>query len=310
MLSKAKLSSALLTAAAALATVLFLVFPARYAQAVRDGIDLWAANVLPAAFFMLFLTAFLTRRAFFRKLTCLAAPLSERLFAVPGAGGCAALLSIVSGYPVGAKTVLDLSRAGYLGKEDRFRTACLATTSGPAFLVGAVGCGMFRSAAAGWLLYGSHLFGIFLVCLVLRAAAKERPKGVLPPPTEKLSLAEILQSSVLSVLTVGAAIAVFYTFGEMIADMGALFSLPYPLETFLRGLLEMTSGCALAAKFPSALSLAAACFFTTFGGLSAIVQQLAFLIPAGIDAGRFVLVKLVQGALSGAAAFGLGLLFF
>lgn len=264
---------------------------------------LWATSVLPATLPFLFLTALLTQQKLFARFTKLFSPVSEKIFGVSAAGACCMLISAVSGYPVGARTVLDLTTAGRLGDGEKFRTAVLSTTTGPAFLVGAVGFGMFRSAAAGWLLFGAHLVGVYSVGIFLRLRLHESPRTAPMPEKPPFTLSEILSNSVLSALCVGGAIAIFYAFGAMISDIGAALSLPQEITVVLRGLLEMTSGCSLLAATPSPLSLALCCFFITFGGLCVLVQQLAFLIPAGIRAPQFVLMKVIQGLVAAVCAF-------
>ncbi len=295
-----------LTAAVLLALVLFMLFPAHYAKSVREGIDLWAVSVLPATLPFLFLTSIFTGLGLFSKTARAISPAADKLLKISGAGGCAALLSALSGYPVGARTVQDLAGAGYLPKEERLRVAAVSTTTGPAFLVGAVGAGMYGDPLAGWLLLFCHFTGVYAVGVLLRFGAKTQGRGALPAK-KPLSLSDALTSSVLAVLCVGGAIAIFYAFGTMIADMGALFSLPPLAETVIRGLLEMTAGCALAAKDPSPAGFALSAFFVTFGGLCVLVQQLAFLEKAEIPAGKFIAVKLLQGAVAALVAYPLSL---
>lgn len=302
-----KALSALLTLAVTAAIILFLTFPAHYAESVKNGISLWAVSVLPATLPFLFLTAVFTNLGIFRKISGAIARPAGKLFRVSGEGGCAALLSAISGYPVGARTVLDLAQAGRISEEEKFRVACLSTTTGPAFLVGAVGCGMFRSAAIGWILYISHLAGVYAVCFFLRFRAKPQVSAAPRRTAGKTDLAEILMNSVLSVLCVGAAIAVFYAFGQMLADAGAFLSLPSTAESLLRGMLEMTTGCACFSRESTALNLSLCCFLVTFGGLCVLVQQLAFLSRAGVKAAPFIAVKLLQGAASAAICFPLAL---
>ncbi len=303
-----RLPSALLTGAVLLAIVLFLIFPARYAGAVREGVGLWALSVLPATLPMLFLMAIFTRRKLFSHAANAISPLSGKLFRVSGAGACAALISALSGYPVGARTVYDLSRAKLIPEEEKLRAACLSTTSGPAFLVGAVGSGMFHSAAAGWLLFASHLAGVYLVCFFVRLFAKNQTRSVKISAERPISLSELLSDSVLSVLCVGGAVAIFYAFGQMIADLCAPLPLPQPAVAVLRGLLEMTGGCSLLSAERSALSLALCAFLTTFGGVCVLVQQLAFLTQIRIPAGKFLAVKFAQGFAAALLCFGLALL--
>lgn len=290
------------TALLLFAMIMFLTAPAKYAKSVLDGVSLWAVNVLPATFPFLFLTAVLTAlppfSAFARRLS----PLAGKLFGVSGAGGGAAILASLSGYPVGARLLCDLYEGGRLPKAEAPRLARLVTTSGPMFLVGTVGCMMYRSAAAGWILLLSHLIGVWSICLVLRAKSMPAPP---PPaaPSDRNLLYNSLLNAVLSILCVGGFIALFSCFGEMLASLG-LFELLSPLlgktysEGLCRGLLEMTTGCAVLAREFTPLSLALSCALVTFGGVCVLCQQGAYLSRAGVKIAPFLLVKLLQAGVS------------
>lgn len=291
------------------AMILFLAFPARYTECVLKGVSLWAVSVLPATFPFLFLTALFRRGKLFPRLTKIVSPLSS-LFRVSGAGGCAALISVLSGYPVGAKTVLDLYENGAIGKEEVFRVACLSSTTGPMFLVGAVGVRMFQSAAVGWIMFCSHLLAVWSVGFLFRFTGKKSSLPVrLPKPQGDLY--DVLSSSVLSILCVGGSIALFFAFGQMIADLGALAGIENPVLTaVIRGMLEMTSGCALLSEHGTPVNAALAAFLVTFGGFCVLMQQIVYLSKANIKALPFLLVKLLQGALAFGICLGLYLLVF
>lgn len=307
-----KLSYVFTAAPLLLAMALFLSSPARYAECVREGISLWAVSVLPVTFPFLLLTALLSHTRLYRACSRAVAPYANAVFRVSGAGGCAALLALLSGYPVGAKNVAELYKRGAVTKEETFRLACLCSTSGPMFLVGTVGAVMFSSPAFGWILMLSHLLGVHLVCMLLRIRKPPLIKRT-PPPLygEKGNpLFDGLYSSVISILCAGGAIAVFYAFGQMLSDVLCFLPLEKTGLGVLRGLLEMTAGCAFLAENPSPLSLALCAFLVTFGGACVLVQQLAFLSGTGVRALPFLLVKLLQGVLAALLCFALAVLFF
>ena len=287
------------------AMVLFLLSPARYGACVLEGISLWASCVLPATFPFLFLTALLTRGTLYDRAAGKAAPFFSKFFRVSGAGGCAAILSALSGYPVGARTTLDLTLSGQVSHEERFRVACLASTTGPMFLVGAVGGGMFSSPSLGWLMLACHYFGVFFVCFLLRFTGSPQKSVAAPAQKRGNALYDSLYSSVISILCVGGSIALFYAFSQMVLDL--LPPMPPYAEGAVRGLFEMTAGCKAFSADPSPFALAGCVFLTTFGGLCVLVQQLAFLSQAGIRTGRFVAVKLVQAILAGGICYLLGM---
>ena len=289
----------------------FLIAPARYAKSVFEGVSLWAVTVLPATFPFLFLTALFTGTPLFEKLSKKVSPLFMKVFGVSGTGGCAAFLSAVSGYPVGARTLLDLKESGRIAPDESFRLACLVTTSGPGFLVGTVGGAMMGRPALGWLMLLCHFVAVWTVCAGMNLIHKpaKRPPAALLPVKSGNSLYESLHSSVISILCVGGSIALFYAFGQMIADI-LPSSMPPAGEAIVRGLTEMTTGCKLLLTQPTPFSLGICCFLITFGGACVLFQQLGYLSRAGVKCLPFLLVKLLQALLAGALCFGLSCLIF
>lgn len=296
-----KIFSALIFAIVLLAIAIFLSAPDRYAKSISDGITLWAVSVLPATFPFLFLTALLTALPPFSAFARKVSPIAGKLFRVSGAGAGAAILASVSGYPVGARLFFDLKSAGRIQKSETFRLSCLVTTSGPPFLVGTVGAMMFGSAKAGWILLFSHLIAVWTVCFFLRFKSKPLPKTSLPPLKQNPDLLyDSLFHAVISVLCVGGFIALFYCFGDMLEGVGffRLLGGNQLTEGVVRGLLEMTTGCAVLSKSPSPLTLALCCSLVTFGGLCVLCQQLAYLMRAGVRPLPFLGVKLLQAILA------------
>lgn len=89
--------------------------------------------------------------------------MTQRLFGIGGAGASALLLGVTGGYPLGADAVARLRRSGTLTREQAERALAFCNNSGPAFLVGAAGVGVFHSAGYGLLLYGVHVLSAVIV---------------------------------------------------------------------------------------------------------------------------------------------------
>ena len=218
------------------------------------------------------------------------------------------LLSLLSGYPAGARTVAELASDGRLQKGDVFDTACLASTSGPAFCLGAAAA-MFGSSAAGIVLFGSHLLAVWSAGFLLPRLTRHKANPAPPPlPKAREPFSALLISAVQAVLSVGALIALFFCLKEM------LFSILPPLsgygEGILSGLLEVTAGVSALANLKTPLSLALAAAEVSFGGLCVNAQQLSFLAGTGVKMLPFLLVKCAHGLLAFAFCYPLALLVF
>ena len=353
-LRRRRLPAALLSVLLLFLLCLLLTAPARYAEACIQGMALWAKAVLPALFPFLILTGLLTKLGAAQKLADRLSPLTEKI-GLPGSAAYCLLVSLLSGYPVGSRTVADLYKGGAITREQAKRMSVLCSTSGPMFLVGSVGGAMFGSAAAGAVLLAAHLLAVIGVYFALYfanrrkkgnihagqkapaphaglkktmpphtlhvqnktaapqttatpASENKRNKTAAPHPDTDGILASSVQSGVLTVLCVGGFIAFFFVLMQALSDL----HISAPLERLLSfplsaagsegaaagltaGLLEATQGCASIAASGAPLALPLCAFLVTFGGGSILAQQLAFLTGAGVKAGPFIGIKILQG---------------
>ena len=148
----------LLPAALCALLLLMLSSPAAYAAACTEGIALWAKAVLPVLFPFFVCTGILSAAG--ARLADRLSPLMNAV-KLPACAALCILTSVLSGYPVGSRCLLQLQRAGALSEKDATRVSVLCSTSGPMFLIGSVGAGMLHSAADGALLLAAHFTGVF-----------------------------------------------------------------------------------------------------------------------------------------------------
>ena len=303
-----KITSAAAFLLLVLFAAVFLSSPARFGQSVLNGLMLWLSAIVPTALPLLVVLSLMVRSPAFFAVTKRLSPFAEKLFRIPGAGAGAMLLSLLSGYPAGARTVAELASEGRLQKGDVFCTTCLASTSGPAFCLGAAAA-MFGSPAAGMVLFGSHLLAVWSAGFLLPRLTRHKAEPAPPPlPKAREPFSALLISAVQAVLSVGALIALFFCLKEM------LFSILPPLsgygEGVLSGLLEVTAGVSALANLKTPLSLALAAAEVSFGGLCVNAQQLSFLAGTGVKMLPFLLVKCAHGMLAFAFCYPLALLVF
>ncbi|MBR7100486.1 MAG: hypothetical protein IKC91_04970 [Clostridia bacterium] len=296
--------------------LLFSCFPKRYMDACLHGVSLWATCVLPSTLPFLFVTGLITRLGFVNKLSKWFTPVTEFLFALSGVSGYCLMMSFLSGYPVGAKTLSDLKEQGVISRSEATKMSFICSSSGPLFILGSVGMGMFCSAVVGGILLLSHFAAIVLSGIVFRFYKATPAKGYLPAlgRTDNL-LYECMYSSVISVLCVGGFIAVFFTLSQILTDWHVLSPLSALIsglgadgdtaKFFAQGLIEMTGGCSHLATNTLPLNVGMCAFLITFGGVSILVQQILFLQKAEVKLGIFFAVKLLQAAVAGLIAFGL-----
>lgn len=159
--------------------ILFFIFnivlnPSKYIAEGLNGLSAWTFSVLPSVLPFIFFTKALSALGQVEKVVRPFAPFSKKLFGTPPISFCTFLMAILSGYPVGSKMISDLYASGKITKVEATRMSAFCSTSGPMFIIGAVGVNMFKSAQIGYILFLSHVFSAFLNGIIFRRYGEKR----------------------------------------------------------------------------------------------------------------------------------------
>ena len=298
--------------------IIMLLAPARYFDSVKGGILLFTASVLPSMLPYFFFTKIFTSVGGAESIsTTVGRPIS-RAYGVSPICGYAFVMSLLSGYPVGARVLADLYEKGCVDREDVLRATSFSSTSGSMFVLGSVGAQILGSVNAGWVILVCHYLSAILNGLVF-CARKRGSNGTLAPLLPRSSaddlLSEAMYESVLSLALVGGFIAVANLLSDMTSDVIGFFGINVLSETsVVSGLFfsffEVTRGCVVFSKcalslcWVAALSAAA----VSFGGLSVVFQTVAFVGKAGVSPGKILLRKMTQAMIAFLLCLGIGAL--
>ncbi len=286
---------------------LILAFGKGYSALVLDGLSLYLACVVPSLFPYFFITAILSSMQVTSKITNKLSFLTKRFFNVGGAVGYAFFMSLISGYPVGAKIVSDLKEKGLISNSESVRASALCSTSSPMFLINSVGVIMFKNVRFGLILFLCHILSSIIVGVIFSFYQKKDRPLCLPFVNAKSVdnvLYESAYSSVISILVVGAIITVFYLLTNVLFSLGVLtplvnlFSLILGNKTLGKGLtfglFECTQGLKVISTLKGNLfALPLSAFICGFGGLSVLMQSIAYLKKAKIKTTPFILAKII-----------------
>lgn len=286
-----------------------IIFPELYIGQALDGISAWAFNVLPSVLPFIFFTKILSSLGIIEKFSNLFKKPTKVLFNTPSISSYVFLTSIISGYPVGAKMTADLYESGKITRSEAYKMTSFCSTSGPMFIIGAVGIGMLKNATYGYIIFFAHILGSLLNGLLYRKL-KVNNDGYSSHSIEKSQqsdLSSIVLDSALSIISVGTIIAIFFI---VITSFSPLFNLmPSPIACILEGIVEITRGCIDISSSLSGISAILSCtFIISFGGISTILQSITMLSKLKMPIMLFVLQKLTHAILSTIIAFVLVLL--
>ena len=272
-----------------------------------EGVQLCLKTVIPSLFCFMVLTSFLINSGLYQLLSLPLGPLSKGLFCLPPSMGSVVLLSLVGGYPMGAKSLASLLEQHRIDRATAQRMLPFCCCAGPTFILTAVGAGMFGSTQAGMMLLGVQLgVSVLLgICLGLRERTSRRrmlcDSAPTPLPAPAMPLSEAFVLSVSQTVSALAQMCGFVVLFKVIANLLAARLGSGMLPCFVLGSLEVTNGCLLAAQQPLGLVLASC--FLSFGGLSVAAQIAGILRGSGVALSPFLLLRLVHAACSGAIVF-------
>ena len=227
-------------------------------------------------------------------------------------------VSILCGYPLGAKYACDLYEKGVIDHDTCERLISIASNPSPLFVIGAVGTSMLKNPTAGLLL----LISSYLSCAVMAM--------LIPPPkpslsnkkiyvkdigSHQLTIGDVLKSSIDNAFKISISIGGFIIFFSVISSIiknnilldivlkyiCVIFNLQKEvIQGFLLGLVEMTNGCSLLSNLSlnDIYKLIIISFLVTFSGLSIISQTYSITYKYDFSLKLYIRRKLIQGFIS------------
>lgn len=307
------------------AVAALVVFPKDTVDAAGNGVKLCFNVIIPSLFPFFVLSTMIVELGITRFMGRVLQPVMRPVFNVGGACAAAFVLGFVGGYPVGAKTVITLYENGSCSRAEAERLLSFCNNSGPAFIFGVVGAGIFSSSAVGIMLYLAHTLASVLVGIMFRhwGSAEEKRKGARLPQAPPKRFAAAFTDSVKSAFQTTLNICGFVIFFTVIIKVlflsgllpllagavGSVFA-PFGLdkiwaERLLTGVIELTSGVSSLAGASGEFtrSMAMAAFMLGWAGLSVHCQVLSFIGDSGLSVRTYIYGKILQGAISAALAY-------
>lgn len=311
--------------------ILIISFPKQSLSAALKGLNTWLNVVLPSLLPFFIVSDIMIQLGFVDFLSAMLNPIMKPLFNCPGHSSFVWIMSMASGYPMGAKLVASLYEEGSISKVEGQRMLAFCNTSGPLFMIGAVGIGMLQSPKAGKIIAISHYTAALILGLLFRFYGRQKdntrtystkPKIksafqelLLGNSKSNKSLGNILSSSVKSsmesqVLIGGFIILFSVIINLLIPEQTAnnsnlstnkwIFSFPREwqlMKPLGAGILEITTGCQLLgdsiADFKN--KLIAASFIIGWGGFSIHSQAISLLANTDLSIGLYLVSKFLHG---------------
>ena len=308
-------------------TVCLVIFSKSNLVAAKEGLALWANNVVPSLLPFFIATELLNYTNVVTVLGKLLKPIMEPIFHIPGSGSYAFIMGFISGYPTGAKIVVNLRQNGLCTKEEGERMLAFTNNSGPLFILGTVGISLFGNLTIGFLLLLTHILASLTVGIFFRFYKYKQTSHNLPllnnVKNEKASfsnLGEILGKCIMSgiktVVMIGGFVVLFSVVISILKSSNIIRIVSKILYSLLKifgisdirfssaiicGIIELANGLMDVASIPCkkiSINIIIAAFLLGFGGFSVLLQVYSIISKSDISIKAYFFGKLLHGVLA------------
>lgn len=296
---------------------LLIVYPDTASTSAADGLKMCAQLIIPSLFPFFVATKLIGELGIAQGLDRIFAPLCRRLFNVSGSGGAAFIIGVTAGYPMGASYIASLRENNEISKAEAERLLIFCNNSGPSFIIGAAGVGVFKSSSVGLFLYAVHILAAAFGGIIFAPSAAEEYSDTQRKANDTsfaAAFTNAVKASVSACISICGYIVAFSVLTGILEKIGAfalaarLLSSLFGLEliwsrAFFCGLLELGNGIgALNGLSVEPLNLALAAFLLGWGGVSVQFQTLSVLGKTDIKTARYIIGRFVIALIGGALA--------
>ena len=236
------------------------------------------------------------------------------LFHLPKECAKTVILSMLGGYPCGAKLISDMLKRGEIDTNTAQRMLRFCINASPAYVVSAIGTGLFGNARIGAVICFAHLFSAVLIGLFSRS--KKTPP-TLTVKAKTMGFADCFVKSVLdstnAMLCISGFTITFSTILTLLNETGitTLFTnLLTPLtnnaetsRAVLHVLFDVVSGSRSCINCPPMTAVLLCAAAVSLGGISILAQVMSYFSGHRINFFEIVLFRLLHAVLTVAITY-------
>lgn len=307
--------------------ILLVLFSNSNLIATKNGLTLWANNIIPALFPFFIATELLNSTNIVYIFGNLFNKFMRPIFNLPGEATYPLIMGFISGYPVGAKIVSDLRNKNILTRAEAERLLAFTNNSGPLFIIGTIGIGLFKDTTTGLILLLTHIVAALTVGIIFRFW-KYNDTNISSTSNSVnihannicfsnigITLGTAIKNSIVTILNIGGFIVFFSVIISILNKMHFIYLIELVLNPILNifnisndfsngiinGIFEITNGLQQISSIPIkniSFSIIISAFILGFGGISVILQVSSFTSKTDISIKPYIIGKLLQGILS------------
>ncbi|OPJ61770.1 sporulation integral membrane protein YlbJ [Clostridium oryzae] len=293
--------------------IFFVLFPKLCMESTLAGAKLFFTSVFPSLFPFLIICNLLIEyngvniyAKYLGRLLC--KPLH-----LPTSSSIVVIISMLCGYPLGAKYSCDLYEKGTIDKETCQRMLNIASNASPIFIIGTLGNSMFKNSTIGFIILCSNYLSCILMSFFISPPVSftyipAHSEKNINTPNIGSAIKKSIENAIRSSISIGGYIIFFAVLIDIINYNFFLdfFIMKFSfnshvyivLKSLILGSIEFTKGCKMISLINMAIEYKCvlASFLMCFSGLSVISQVYSFMyVFPELSISKYIKRKFIQG---------------
>ena len=273
-------------------------------------------TLIPSLFPFIFFSSFMINSGIFYIIGKFLSIFSY-VFFLPKEAISVVILSMVGGFPVGAKGIKDLFDKKVIDNEQAERMLMFCVNSGPSFILGVIGTSLIKNINQSTIILISQILSSLFIGFLLGLYSRNKHKNmyISKYKSNNIFIGEALvsscESSCMAMLNMCTLVIIFSVFFSFIEKINILSFLEYLMaqfnlkESFSKCfpliILEVTNACVSISKQGNNLLLFS--FATSWAGLCVHAQIFSIIRGIKIKYSKFLLFRVINSCFSSLLTF-------
>lgn len=141
-------------------------------MAIRESISVCLISIIPSMYAFMIVSDLFIKSNSHKLIGRIISPISRYILHLDGQLFAIFLVSLIAGYPVGAKLISTLENNNQLEKSKAENMYCYCYSGGLAFIIGTVGTGFKNGLKIALIIYTSNIIANFILAMILNFKSK------------------------------------------------------------------------------------------------------------------------------------------
>lgn len=276
---------------------LLIIFSESCASGATKGLEQCLKILIPSLFPFMAVSSFIVKSGLSYKIGKPFGKITKALFGLNGSFAPIILLSMLGGYPVGAKGIATLKKCGCATEKEAQKAAMFSVCAGPGFIVNFVGVSLYQNKTIGFIILVSQIISVLVLGILINITDKDRKNYnsnselKIKPMSISNAVVESAIDSSKGILSICAFVVLFSAFtgitDSLITNIDA--------ENVLFCLLEV---CTAVDELSKNHSVEFVAFALGYGGLCVHFQIFSALRDIKISKLLFFFIRIIQGLIT------------